>query len=261
MVLARDHALYLGRPRPGNRRPGNAVRMAQVKPDHSLTSLRIYCQNWGTILAGWVIDPKLIIATLLLLAIPRFRSLRPAWLCNRSIVWKLGVVSCFVTVLTVLIAGPWWALGSVPPGRTQSGIYLIFLIGWFLLLLVFNSPGIATTSQSFGLPLRSRAALGLFFGASLLTLGNFPVAVRDLYGTARPYKNAMQHRYEMIGEAKTRGEQNFLLPPLTAIPACFDYCADLVEPDSNAPNKFVNLHYARYFGFQSLALRKGSSTR
>jgi len=241
--------------------PGNGVRMGIIRPDHSLASLLYYCKIWGTILAGWVMDPKFITATFLLLALPRFGTLQPIWLCERPMVWNVGVVSCFVTVLAALIIGPWWPLGCVPPGRTRSGIYLVFLIGWMVVLFVLHRPRIATTSQPFGLPLPSRAFLGLYFAVCLATLGNFPVAVRDLYCTARTYKHAMKHRYEVIRAAQARGEQNLLLSPLPVVPVCFDYDADLVELDSKAANKYVNQHYALYFGFQSIALRKLDGSR
>ena len=76
-------------------------------------------------------------------------------------------------VLAGLVAGPWCAAGFYLPGRTQSAIYLVFLIGWFVTLFVLLRPA-AAWATTLRVPGPARFVLGLQMFGVLLTLGFRP---------------------------------------------------------------------------------------
>jgi Family of unknown function (DUF6056) len=160
------------------------------------------------------------------------------------------VTLTWVVALGAAFAAVSWAIGMTMPDRTLNGIYLVFLAGWFWILVMLarlsagrEHPLLVAT------PLTCRVAATIFVAAMLLT-GNTWRALGDLYGAAPVYSQAMRDRWRTFEAAQARGEQDAVVDPLPARPQSYIGYFELRQD----PEYWENWSVARYFGLRTVRL-------
>ena len=172
---------------------------------------------------GWVVDGKLLAATFLFATSPRLRSLTPHWLEREPRVWKVIVPAAWLGLLTGSFLAAGWVLGRTLPLRALNGLYLVFLLGWFLTVLVYargeTSPSPDHTDPRIAL-LRVASALVLALG--LLVSTNVKQGLRDLgRGWAPAFHREMEHRSEAAREVRARGGVALEVAPIEPWPSSY----------------------------------------
>lgn len=232
--------------------PGNALRLASEPKNPHDYSFLICCTNiWTGFYLTWLFDPKLPAATALFVVIARSQATVPQWLAERPVLWSIVVPAVSIVALAMPIAVLSCVNPVVAPGRTQSAIYLIFLVGWFASAFVLFAARPDPAMKSAGL---ARLALTAFLAATIHYTGNLPAARIDLRGSAQWYNYQVRRRHESIRSAAANGERDIRVAPLHVVPASFNCFADLVEPNAKRCYSYVNELNATYFGVDQVAL-------
>lgn len=232
--------------------PGNAFRLAsEPKNPHDYSFLICAFNVWRSFYLQWLFDPKLLAATALFVVIVRGRTTVPAWLTERPLLWAITIPGLTIVTLIVPIAILAIVNPVIAPGRTQSAIYLIFLVGWFasVFVLVAVRPD---PSRAFAGPVR--LALTAYLALAFLYTGNLPAGIVDLRGPAQWYNYQVRQRHESIRCAAANGERDIRVAPLEVVPRNFNCFADLVEPQAKRCHNYVNELNAKYFGVDQVAL-------
>jgi Family of unknown function (DUF6056) len=232
--------------------PGNRVRQADfpLASDPS-TTLRLTVKQGLSNVIPWVLDVRLLSATALVLIIvpaaitaaPSRRKVNGREIAILAATWLCAIGAAF--------AAASWAIGMEIPARTRNGLYLIFLLGWFWLLVVLTrqlrgrEPSLLTAT-----PFMRRIAVGLFVASMLLT-GNTLQGVRDLRGAAPAYRHALRNRWHALEAAAARGERDVLIEPLQGRPESYITYFEVRED----PEYWENWSVAHYFGLRTVALR------
>jgi hypothetical protein len=160
------------------------------------------------------------------------------------------VALTWVVALGAAYAAASWAIGMNMPDRTLNGLYLVFLAGWFwvlvLLTRLFAGQGDPLLTAT---PLVCRVATAIFVAAMLLT-GSTWRALVDLHGPAPVYSKAMVERLRSLEGAQARGEHDVVVEPLPARPQSYMPYFEL----SQDPEYWVNWSVAHYFGLRTVRL-------
>lgn len=171
---------------------------------------------------GWIVDARLLAATVLFASAPGVGRLRPAWVARDPLFWKLVAPVFGLLLLTGSFAGGGWALGRTLPFRAFNSLYLLFLIGWFLTVFAYTrTDDTARWNQHPSTALLRTLslgvlALGLIFGT------NFKHAIRDLgRGWLSSYHHEMQHRAQEAGRLRVAGVHHMLVDPIRPWPSSF----------------------------------------
>ncbi|MEN8184787.1 MAG: DUF6056 family protein [Myxococcota bacterium] len=154
---------------------------------------------------GWVLDPKLLAATVLLVVVPSMRSLRPSWLERDAALWRLLIPGTCIAFLGGSFVAGGWALGRTMPLRAFNGLYLVFLLGWLLTALVYTRDrGEVGTPRAETAFLRTVSVLILALG--LMGSTNLKLGLRDLAtGRASAFDREMERRYAAAPAAREGG--------------------------------------------------------
>jgi Family of unknown function (DUF6056) len=233
--------------------PGNANRMTfESQTPHNMVYWQYAVHIWGGFYTAWLFDPKLLAATALFGAVLRAQAVVPAWLTERPALWAIAVPATSILALFVPVVALWWVNPGIAPGRTQSAIYLIFLVGWFASVLVLLLAARSEPAVTLAGP--ARLALTVYLAVTLLSTGNLSTALYDLRGPAQAFGSTVRWRQAHIWSAVAKGERCISVPPLPIVPASFNCFPDLVQPDSTAPHAYVNAQNAAYFGIDHIAL-------
>jgi len=231
--------------------PGNAVRRADFPMAGKLgVALRLTVKQGIQDVVPWVLDIRLQMGTALLLMLAP-RALTGHRLRRESTPRDVMIVALtWLVALVAAYAAGSWAIGMNMPYRTLNGIYLVFLAGWFWVLVMLTrlfagreDPLLIAT------PLMCRVAAILFVAAMLL-MGNTWRALVDLQGAAPVYSKAMRDRWRSLEAARARGEQDVVVEPLPAHPQSYMSYFEL----SQDPGNWVNWSVAHYFGLRTLRL-------
>ena len=139
--------------------PGNGMRIqddfAGANPHGVGTALKVTILQITTYIIPWFLDPKLLAASVLLVASPWFRRAMPRWVQTHAVWWRVAIPAAwFLSVGLVLLAVA-WAVGALGPARLYNFLYGLFLLGWIATLFVW-SRDLASASDG---PLGSRARL------------------------------------------------------------------------------------------------------
>ncbi len=204
--------------------PGNSERQeTQHFEAHAGAVLKFVAQTTVHLAVRWIVDARLLAASLLFALHPRIRPLRPAWLKLENAHWKWLFPLATLGLLVIGCAAPLWKTGRLEE-RTASALYMIFLIGWFLTLFVWTRTPTGLAPPSPALMRRASIALALF-SVCLVTLpdrrlssGKPAVASwgRDLFTRTPAYDRAMQSRYRNIQAALDAGEKSVTIHALPA---------------------------------------------
>lgn len=201
--------------------PGNSVRTASFGAGRDWL-LGLWLAPWQAIKAAtdWVCDLKLIAATVVFLIHPRIRTACPDWL-NLDMPWKRIVPLAWLAVLAAGFAMPTFAMGQEMPGRALGGIFLVFLLGWFLSVFLWTRD-LRLPAGHDNRDLRKVASVCLLlFSLSIVTTGNARRGIHDLTHTAPAWKRAMVERYELIRDGARGGVVVIAVPPAPPRPRTF----------------------------------------
>lgn len=222
--------------------PGNAVRSSYFPAAHDIVFSIKESVRWGAIrFVLWGMSPVLWPATLLWVAAtasnvpsaafrPRFANAGCA-----ALLW--------LSMLAAMFFPAFWSMGSAPPHRTLSINYMLFLVGWFLMVSLGTSllpVKKLTFSKSF------LCFIAAIFALCLFTTGNGGRALKDL-AIAPEYSKQLNERYKRI---ELHGGQAVELK----VPVLSQYPGTIFSTDiSTQKDDWKNVSYAQYFRLQAIA--------
>jgi hypothetical protein len=246
--------------------PGNAVRGPTLNPEGPdlARGLRAAALMWVRVLdapiarghrmgsytpLGWL-DVRLLAATVLFLAAPSVRRMKPEWVSRRETLLRIAVPLTALAAITGTFVAGGWALGRTLPLRAFNFVYWVFLLGWFLTAFVHSRPreGSARLDPALRV-LRDASIVALAVG--LLVSTNFKHAVWDLtHGTLTGFDRAMKARYEDARRLRQAGERELVVDPIEPWPESY-FGSDVgqISPE-------LEQCVAAYFGVESVRLRK-----
>jgi hypothetical protein len=195
---------------------------------------------------GWVVDARLLAATVLFVGSRSIRSLHPDWLRREPGLWRLVVPLLSLAVITgsFLVGG--WGLGRTLPLRAFDGLYLVFLLGWFLTVFVYTR-GTQPVGRAAPVTPFLQAVSALVLAVGLLASTNTKLALRDLAdGRARRFAREMALRDVEAARVRERGGAELVVRPIEPWPSSY-FRNDIPEllPE-------LRQCVSRYFGVQSL---------
>ncbi|HEY8559756.1 MAG TPA: DUF6056 family protein [Pyrinomonadaceae bacterium] len=230
--------------------PGNEVRRADFPFAGNLeVTVRLALGQSFSSIFMWISDIRLLTGTLLLL------MLMPRDLTASNDGIGLPARNVVITGITGIAAvgGAFtavsWAIGMSMAPRTLNGIYLVFLVGLFWVIVLSARCFPAAAAISAARPAARWALTVLFVGGMMLS-GNTRKAIVDLSVAAPVYRAAMQERWRSLAAASDRGERAAVGRSLPARPKCFIKYFELSED----PEFWVNWGVAHYFGLASVKL-------
>lgn len=233
--------------------PGNEVRMAWnanhgCRVQELRLSIFLAGYSFFRLLGPWIVDPKLLAATALFIAVLPASRLKPTWLETTKVPWNLIIPAVSLILLAGGFFGPAWGGGNCGTPRTFNGIYMVFLVGWFLTVFVcsrWNQRSIGSNQP------RNRfwlVACGMILAAGLFQADNTRKAILDIrWKRVQDYDSVMQQGYELMRESFASGQMSVKLPAITAWPESY-----LREPLSSDSSNYWNRMVARYFGLEEV---------
>jgi hypothetical protein len=233
--------------------PGNAVRRAEFPLAAKLGhTLRLTVKQGTSYVVLWVLDIRLLLGTaVLLLLAPRAMAGRQPPR-NDTIRDVVIVALTWMTAVVAAFSAASWAVGTTMPNRTLNGVYLVFLAGWFWVLVMLTRQYARWGERLLvATPLMRHLAVALFVAAMLLT-GNTRKALQDLPGTAPAYSKAMRDRWWSLAAAQGRGEPDAMVEPLPERPQSYIsiHYFELREDSEFWENRCV----ADYYGLRTVRL-------
>ena len=208
--------------------PGNRNRMHQDVA-HRVRSMSTICtiagrQFWNSTRA-WVFDPKLLAVSLFVAFSPGLEASRPVWLNGRSVPaeslsarrvpWRLLIPVTWLAMLAVGFLAPSYAFVAEMPARTLSGIFIVFVVGWLVIVFLFTRRLDSRESSFEPGGLRSSAGTSvalLILSASLLLGGNTLEGLRDLASRkVMRWHASVENRYALL---RKPGAADRDVPPL-----------------------------------------------
>jgi hypothetical protein len=244
--------------------PGNSTRAADYAKLHSASELRLshtLAMIWSHVSAevpSWVLDVRLLSATLALVLSPFFARARAGGVHWGGISPRLVVTAVWLLSIITIFVGPISVFHGWIPLRTVSLAYTLFVLGWVTAVFVSTrpraEPGDSTTTalEAIG-PRFARSAALAILGLSLLVTGNTRDGIKALRKGVPQTLNRMVHwRDHLIRRAARRGAAELDLPLrnlgstyLAKFPRLYPF-SDISED----PSYMVNLHYATYYGLK-----------
>jgi hypothetical protein len=198
--------------------PGNAARAAVFPQGGSIGRAAALTFGSRSTPAGWLLDLRLIAFTLLLLTIGTGYPLRPAWVRIR-LPWLL-----LLPGLTLgCVFGTWflaaYSLGFPPPGRLQTLLYGLFIIGWAAVVIILREKLDRAGARAGGLRgSQIGTCAAAIFGLALLLSANTRTAVRELPFAHGRWLEANRQQMAEVRTRHGRGETDIILAPVPPHP-------------------------------------------
>jgi hypothetical protein len=228
--------------------PGHAVRIAANAPRHDRQWLIEVARHWRQTAGGWVSDPKLLLATLVIVCYPRAGGACPNWLRGHRGWWAATGTFFVVGLLVSAALANWWAFQIYMPGRTRSAIYFLFLVGWFFTAYAAGTAEFLAARVS--RPVWTVLACCLAFVT--LDSTNFHAARDDVAsGRAARLHAAMIDRDRLIRTALAAGDRNPRVPAYPPMTRCLMSADVLADPPTPVIG-VVNFIFCRYYGLDSI---------
>ncbi len=222
--------------------PGNAVRSSFYPAAHDIAFSIKESIRWSTIrFLSWGKLPIMWLATLLWVAATA--SHIPSAASRLSFKSSAFVALLWLSTLTALFFPAFWSMGYAPPNRTLSINYMLFLIGWFLMV------SLGTSLLSIKKSMFSRSFLrfiAVIFAVCLFTTGNGDRALKDL-AVAPDYSKQLSERYKKI-ELHRGQAAELKVPVLSENPGTI-FSADITTKKDD----WKNVSYAQYFHLKAIA--------
>lgn len=228
---------------------GNARRAEFWPTPDLMIAARLTAIKIWQLVPEWVLSVPLLSATAWVATTSDLGVLRLRWAREHLTGRRIYIVPALtIAVVVTGFLGPSYAMSAPAPGRTLSGVYLVFLLGWFTTVLLirqrFDSPPNGPAGAS---PLHSLSAIAL--GLSLAFLGHVPTATWELRTSMPRWHDSLQARYEVLKAARP-GSGAVAVTPINVAPSLF-FTLDVEEDITAWRNQCV----AGYFGLQAVQLR------
>jgi hypothetical protein len=247
--------------------PGNVVRSA-VDLDKGLSESQrglirtlelTRDQAWHEV-PSWVLDVRLLAATLVLVLSPFFARARAGELRWGGISPRLVVTTIWLLGITAMFLGPISVIHRWMPPRTVSSAYTLFVLGWITAVFVWtrsraeSGDSAATALEAVG-PRFARTAALAVLGLSLLVTGNTRDGIAALWnGVPQTWHRMVHWRDHGIQRAAREGaiDVDFPMhdlggPNLARYPKLYNFY-DLSEDSTY----FVNNAFAAYYGLRAV---------
>jgi len=230
--------------------PGNTLRLGSYagSRDTLAAGLQAITATYSSLLL-WVGTPHLLTLTLLVVCYTR-RNQRLQDLVKGI---HPGVSSLLLLVfLFACYFPPYWGMGIHPPYRVVNLIYLLFLVGWLLNVVVctarINPENLGFISR---IPIKFVAPPFILYGVVLLALGNSNLVTVTgdlLSGKSYRYDQELQLRNARI---KANPAPVCEVEILQNLPASL-FFSDIYFVDMD----WINRSYADYHGKNSIVLKR-----
>jgi hypothetical protein len=187
-VMAPGHALRAAEIDQGVQQAGLPIVNSPVP--RAIETLKVIASQQRNELLGWLLDARLLAASVWLLLAGRATGAAPSgrvplYLPPLALVFWLGLVSAWIAV-------PTWGLRVFTPPRILATAYTVFVLGWMINLHLWSQGPPSGDDRRLKL-MRLGAALVLMVG--LLTQGTFRKVVREVRsGRALAYRAAVVDR-------------------------------------------------------------------
>jgi hypothetical protein len=224
--------------------PSGAKPQRQLKAVLQLTAKQL----WNDIRA-WVFDPKLLAAALFVAFSPALEAGRPVWVTQQRIPWRWLIPVIWFAMLFVGFFMPSYAFVDVMPPRTLSANFVVFAVGWLVMVFIFTRNLHARDSVGNGVPgLRSRGAASiamLLLATSVVFTGNTIDGAHDLCTRqVLHWRASAEQRYALL---RRPGPDDQIIPRLAT-------CSRLLYSGEIwiDPKNWTNFSLADYFHRKSL---------
>jgi hypothetical protein len=168
-----------------------------------------------------------------------------------------AAASILLLLIFICFFLPYWSTGMPPQNRVVNMIYLLFLIGWMIILaLIFARFGEPIRNFLKIIPKKTAIIIFAAYMIALFSLGtsNFVLVTKDLIsGESFLYNAEMQQRTAQIINS---GKDECTLENIKSTPrSLFFYFLSYDKDD------WINRGYAAYFGKKSIELKKAGTGR
>jgi hypothetical protein len=234
--------------------PGNEARAAHFDNAPLLQAIDYSITNSLKWAVPYVLSPTVLLAMLLFVPTGwrmgrRLREIaggRPQWMLLVVAMWGLMIVCSWLPAQYVMQGNP--------PPRTINTTSLFLLIGVFGALAVFCAQVPDTQRRDLHLPQGILTFARFAMAAVLLTQGNGVQAIVQLRAEVGAFDRAMHLRYEVIRQAKARGESRVTIPPLPVQPTLL---LPMGKDISANPKDYPNFAASRYWEIASIRMEPG----
>jgi len=246
--------------------PGNYLRREWFAKEYAIQDRSLihalelaWGQAWQ-VLPCWVLDVRLLAATLVIVLTPSLARARAGWPRWGGISPKLVVTALWLLIVAGMFFCPSYLMHMPMPKQVLNATYTVFVLGWITAVVVWTrsqaeSEGTTAKSQEPIGPRFARSAALAVLGLSLLVTGNTRNGIIGLRNRVPQNWNRMNHwRDHLIREAMRRGATQVELPIrdfaatyLTNCPRMYFFC-DITEE----PTFWVNGYLAWYYGVNSI---------
>ncbi|HEY0312493.1 MAG TPA: DUF6056 family protein [Allosphingosinicella sp.] len=233
--------------------PGNAARAAVFPYGGSLARGAALTFGFRSTPVAWLLDLRLVALTLLLLTAGPLRRVEPAW-ARIGLPWLVVLptltLGCAFTVW-FLVA---YSLGFPPPGRLQTLLYALFVIGWAATSLVLREKVDAATAPGWRSGLLGTCAAGLF-GLALLLSANTRTAFAELPYAHGAWLAANREQLADVRTRRGRGEADIILRRVPSHPRLL-----MSQGLPNDPRRIENRSVARLMGVRTVRAAPGEDS-
>ena len=241
--------------------PGNAIRM-QLQPENNQQfwfSLSRTIFHGGEAVTNWISHPALWFLSILFIPVALYLVYMKGIRRDASWIRLLIIMVLLIGQIFVCFFATWWAGATPAPWRTLNVIYLVFLIGWFFLLLelvavISKRRKLVYIDFLFTIPTRMIMLLSIVVLSVLLIMKtHVPDAYRELYSSAAAFDHFMHQRYAYIELQKMNAGH---ARPAVSVDMIKNPPHILVYTDiSRDKNDWRNNGYANYFGLSSIVTK------
>lgn len=232
--------------------PGNSIRASYFDDRFKIwIAFPLAAKEALKSVSFWVFDVRLLSATLLLYLLLSLRIIVPKPHFNIVLEQRIMVLAIWLVILSIGFLGPYYATGRFMPLRTKSGLYYIFIIGWFLNVSLFVKPIADRGLQLCRADATLINAVIVIISMSILYSGNSFTAISDFgLGKFQSYDREMNSRHEIMRGYKENQNLAVEVKPLALWPRSFMPNSDIKTSKEN----WINLSYARYYKVKSVCL-------
>lgn len=238
--------------------PGNTVRMGLASEDSKQFwfSIGRSLFHGGEALINWMSQPALWFLTILFIPVALYLIYIKG--IRKDACWTrfLLILGLLLGQIWVSFFATWWAAATPAPWRTLNVIYLLFLVGWFILVLelvavLTKNRKLIYIDRVFAIPSRLLIIVSLISLVTLL-IGKSHIrdAYNDLFVGAPIYDQFMKNRYAYIRLQKSKAGQG---RPTVSVKMNRNPPRLLIYTDiSRDRSDWRNSSYATYFGLSSI---------
>ena len=236
--------------------PGNDVRAAHFEKAPLLQAIDYSVTNSLKWLIPYVLSPTVLLASLLFVPTGWRVGRKLRAIANNKPAWMLGVVILWSLMLICSWLPAQYVMQGNPPPRTLNTTSMFLLVGLFGSIAVFCAQVPDAQRRDLHLPVGLLATARFALAAVLLTQGNGLTALVQLKEQARDFDLAMHQRYDIIRQAKARGETEVILPPLPVQPTLLLPKGKDITPD---PIEYPNFAVCTYWEIDSIRIEDDGS--